>query len=106
MKQFLKPTITKIATSVILLFFDYLVGIIWPVSFYNYFCLPIIDMSGRTICHHASFSWPKFLVAIILAYILASLIVLIPKRILKFFGWAILIIIIVGFIILFVGIKF
>jgi hypothetical protein len=108
MREFLKPTLTKIVTSVIFLFFGYLISFLWPfLSFYKYLCVPVIDMSGRASCYSVGFDWPKFLLAIILTYILASLMALMPKKILKLLVGAILITIIVGFIILFIGgIKF
>jgi len=114
MKKFLKPTIWKILTTFFFLLIDNFISFGQPqFSFYNYFCSPILSATigmegdGRLICSRFGLNWVKLVVAIILFYILASLIALIPKKILKFVGWAILIIIVVGFIILFVGgIKF
>jgi len=111
MGKFLKPTILKILITLFFLFIDNFISSTDPqFSFYNYLCAPAPMEAyggGRLICSRLGLNWFKLIVAVILFYILACLIVLIPKKILKFIGLAILIIIIVGFIILFVAnIKF
>jgi hypothetical protein len=70
MKEFFRPTIAKLITTIGFLVLDFILSFVWiQIGFFNYYKLvPVGNYSSKLV--PTNFSWTRFLIILAIAYIL------------------------------------